>query len=220
MAKAGTGAGGLMQITPEHLLNAYANGIFPMAMSAGDPELHWYDPPRRGVLPVGGVRASRSTLRDLRRGGWEGSLNRDFRAALDACAARDETWINAGLIALYIALHKAGFAHSVEVWHHGQFAGAMFGVTLGGAFFGESMVSTRTNGSKMALLWASWALKAGGFSLFDTQFLTPHLASLGGREIGRTEYHRRLGHALSLPARLPETLPDAYSLVQAITQTS
>lgn len=207
-------------LTPERLLMGYAAGIFPMAESATSPVLHWVDPPRRGVLPVGGVHASRSTRRDLRRGGWAAHLDRDFAAALRACADRDETWINAELFSLYLALHEAGCAHAFEVSREGRFAGAMIGVALGAAFFGETMMSAQRNGSKMALLWASAALKAGGFTLFDTQFLTPHLASLGGREITRTEYRAHLAAALTRRARLPARLPDAAQLLQEITQTS
>lgn len=199
-------------VTRELMLAGYAAGIFPMAESAEAEDLHWVNPLRRGVLPVGGVHASRSTLRDLRRGGWQGHIDRDFEAALRACAARDETWINATLFRVYMALHEAGDAHSFEVTRQGEFAGAMFGVTMNAAFFGESMVSARTNGSKLALLWASWALEAGGFTLFDTQFLTTHLVSLGGVEITRTEYLAHLDRALSRPAALPETLPDAQAL--------
>ena len=199
-------------ISPDLMLAAYGAGIFPMAESADSPELHWIDPHRRGVLPVGGVHASRSTLRDLRRGGWRGYIDRDFEGALRACAGRDETWINADLFATYMALHEAGHAHSFEVTKGGDFAGAMFGITQQAAFFGESMVSACTNGSKLALLWASWALEAGGFTLFDTQFLTTHLVSLGGVEITRTEYRAHLDHALTRHAALPQALPDAQAL--------
>lgn len=198
------------------MLAAYAAGIFPMADSAQGTELHWIDPHRRGVLPVGHVHASRSTLRDLRRGGWQGHLDRDFEGSLRACADRPETWINAELFRVYMALHESGHAHSFEVTSHGAFAGAMFGIALQGAFFGESMVSARKNGSKMALLWADWALDAGGFTLFDTQFLTTHLVSLGGREITRTEYRAHLDFALARPASLPRRLPSAEALLRGI----
>lgn len=191
-----------------------------MAESADSPELGWYDPPFRGLLPVGGIHASRSTLRDLRTGNWSAKLNGDFGAAVRACSRRDETWINDELFRLYVQLHKVGHACSFEVYRDGKFAGAMFGLTLRGAFFGESMMSAQVNGSKMALLWASHALKQGGFRLFDTQFMTPHLASLGGEEITREEYHARLAQALTHDAKMPINLPDAQSLLQEITQIS
>lgn len=184
-------------LTPAQLLNGYASGIFPMAASADDPRLSWYDPPRRGILPVGGVRASRSMRRSLRRGDWTADAPPDFDAIIGQCAARDETWINAPLRALYNALHAAGHAEALAVYHDGQLAGGLFGVTLGAAFFGESMFSTRTDGSKMALLWLSDHLQRCGFTLIDTQFLTPHLARMGGVEIPRSAYRTRLAAALT-----------------------
>lgn len=208
-------------LTPAQLLQGYARGVFPMADSADDPRLFWYDPPRRGILPVGGVHASRSLLRDLRRGGWTAHLDGDFDAVVAACGQRDTTWINEPLASLYHHLHQAGHAHAVTVRHGGQFAGGIFGVTLGAAFFGESMVSARTNGSKMALLWISSHLARCGFTLFDTQFLTPHLARMGGREIPRDDYRLHLAHALRRPADLlSQSLPDADQLWQEMTQTS
>ncbi|MCZ0961673.1 leucyl/phenylalanyl-tRNA--protein transferase [Paracoccus benzoatiresistens] len=208
-------------LTPAQLLKGYARGVFPMAESAYDPRLYWYDPPLRGILPVGRVHASRSLLRDLRRGGWSAHLDCDFGHVLDACADREATWINAPLMRLYHQLHRAGHAHALEVRHDGAFAGGIFGVTLGAAFFGESMVSARTNGSKMALLWMSSHLKRCGFTLFDTQFLTPHLARMGGQEIPRDQYHRLLARALARHASLSaHPLPSADQLWQEITQTS
>ncbi|MFV0300559.1 MAG: leucyl/phenylalanyl-tRNA--protein transferase [Paracoccus sp. (in: a-proteobacteria)] len=208
-------------LTPRQLLAGYAQGIFPMAASAEDPTLHWFDPLRRGVLPVGGVHASRSLLRDLRGGGWSAHLDGDFDAVVAACAARDETWINAPLADLYHQLHRAGHASALEVRQDGAFAGGIFGVTLGAAFFGESMVSARTNGSKMALIWISSQLARSGFTLFDTQFLTPHLARMGGVEIPRASYRRQLGQALRRSADLTALpLPSADQLWQEITQTS
>lgn len=208
-------------LTPAQLLSGYARGVFPMAESADDPRLYWFDPPLRGIIPVGGVHASRSLLRDLRGGGWTAHLDGDFNRAVAACAARDETWINAELARLYDRLHDSGHAHAIEVRRDGRFAGAIFGVTLGGAFFGESMVSTIRNGSKMALLWTSSHLARCGFTLFDTQFLTPHLQRMGGIEITREEYHDRLAQALTRSADFRSAdLPDANQLWQDSTQTS
>lgn len=208
-------------LTAAQLLKGYARGVFPMADSAYDPRLYWYDPPMRGVLPVGGVHASRSLLRDLRRGGWSAHLDGSFDAVVAACADRETTWINAPLADLYRRLHHAGHAHAMEIRQHGAFAGGIFGVTLGGAFFGESMVSARTNGSKMALLWLSRHLARCGFSLFDTQFLTPHLARMGGYEIPRDRYQIMLTEALGQRASLlSHSLPTADQLWQEMTQTS
>ncbi|MCQ0970751.1 leucyl/phenylalanyl-tRNA--protein transferase [Paracoccus sp. TK19116] len=203
------------------MLAGYARGIFPMAESAVDPRLYWFDPPRRGVLPVGGIHASRSLRRDLRRGGWSAHLDGNFEQVVDACAARPETWINAPLRALYSDLHRQGHAAAIEIRHDGQFAGGLFGVTAGAAFFGESMVSARTNGSKMALIWLSSHLRRCGFTLFDAQFITPHLARMGGREISRLDYRRRLTQALALKADIHAQRPlSADQLWQEITQTS
>lgn len=208
-------------LTAAQLLSGYARGVFPMAESAEDPQLYWFNPPFRGVLPVGGVHASRSLLRDLRRGDWSARLDDDFDAVVAACGARDITWINAPLARLYRQLHQLGHAHAIVTLHEGRFAGGLFGVTLKGAFFGESMVSTRTNGSKMALLWISSHLRRCGFSLFDTQFLTPHLASMGGIEITRAAYLSQLEAALRRDADFgAAALPSADQLWQEMTQTS
>lgn len=208
-------------LTARQLLSGYAHGVFPMAESALDPRLYWFDPPLRGILPIGGVHASRSLIRDLKRGGWSAHLDGDFDALVAACADRDVTWINEPLSKLYQQLHATGHAHGLEIRHNGSFAGGIFGVTLGGAFFGESMVSARRNGSKMALLWASSHLARCGFRLFDTQFLTPHLARMGGVEIERDDYQARLQIALRSPADFhAAALPSADQLLQEITQTS
>ena len=200
-------------LTPAQLLTGYARGVFPMAESADDDRLYWFDPPMRGILPVGGVHVARSLRRDLRRGGWSAHLDGDFATVVAACADRETTWINAPLADLYQALHGAGHAHAIEIRHDGQFAGGLFGVTLGGAFFGESMVSARENGSRMALWWLSAHLKRCGFTLFDTQFLTPHLARMGGIEIPRKTYHTRLTAALRRKADIRDKpLPSAEAL--------
>jgi len=183
-------------ITPEILLRAYAAGIFPMAEGRDDPAIHWVDPRRRGIIPLDGFHISRSLRRTILRSGWRVTADTAFAATVEGCAEREETWINDTIFALYVALHRAGHAHSVEVWEGDLLVGGVYGVTLGTAFFGESMFSRRTDASKVALAWAVHRLRAGGFTLFDTQFLTPHLRSLGGVEIARHEYHRRLAAAL------------------------
>ena len=184
------------EITPELLLRAYSMGLFPMAESASDPEIHWIDPRRRGVFPLDQFHISRSLRRALMRDDYQVTVNTSFSTVLAACADRNETWINDVIFALYETLHQQGHAHSLEVWNGPELIGGVYGVALGSAFFGESMFSRRTDASKIALAWLVHRLRAGGFTLFDTQFLTPHLASLGAREIPRAEYHRRLGLAL------------------------
>lgn len=185
---------------PMQLLAGYAQGIFPMARAADDQRLYWFNPPFRGVLPVGGVHMSRSLRRSLSRGGWTADPRPDFLHIVRHCANRPETWINGPLLQLYQQLHDCNHAEALAVYENGALAGGIFGVTLGGAFFGESMFSTRTNGSKMALLWLSDHLARCGFTLFDTQYLTPHLASMGGVEITRDDYRARLARALRQPA--------------------
>jgi leucyl/phenylalanyl-tRNA--protein transferase len=210
-------------ITAQTLLRAYAMGIFPMAEGRGSDEIHWLDPHKRGVFPLDGFVMSRSLARAIGRGDYGVTVDTDFAGVLDGCADRTETWINAEIRTLYLALHRARFAHSLEVRDSdGGLVGGVYGVTLGAAFFGESMFSRRRDASKVALAWLVHRLRAGGFTLFDTQFLTPHLASLGAVEIPRAEYHRRLDAALGVPASFspPGYAPDAYSVRQRSTQTS
>ena len=184
------------ELTPDILLRAYGMGIFPMSDGREDPEIHWIDPRKRGVLPLDGFRISRSLARRIRSGQFRVTYDKAFDAVVEACADREETWISHRIQRLYGQLHQLGFAHSIEVWEGEDLVGGVYGVTLAAAFFGESMFSRRTDASKVALAYAVHRLRAGGFLLFDTQFLTPHLASLGGKEITRAEYHRQLAAAL------------------------
>jgi len=188
------------QITPDILLRAYAMGIFPMADGRDDPEIHWIDPRLRGIMPLNGFHLSGSLARRIRQGGFQVTADRDFTGVVEACAMREETWISHRIQTLYEALHRLGHAHSLEVWDGDALIGGVYGVTLGAAFFGESMFSRRTDASKIALAYTVHRLNAGGFRLFDTQFLTPHLASLGGQEIPRAGYHRMLAAALATQA--------------------
>ncbi len=211
----------MSELTPEILLHGYAMGIFPMAEHRDDPEIFWVDPRRRGVMPLDGFHLSRSLARAMRRTHFTNSINRDFDAVVAACADRAETWINGEIAALYGALHRAGHAHSFEVWDGEELAGGVYGVTLGRAFFGESMFSRRTNGSKMALAALVDRLNRAGFTLFDTQFLTDHLASLGAVEISRAAYHAQLEDAKSGYADFTApALASLQDVVQRMTQTS
>lgn len=188
------------RLTPDILLRAYAIGIFPMAESREDPTIHWVDPRWRGVFPLDGFHVSRSLAKAIRRADYRVTVNTAFDDVVAACADREETWINAEIFTLYQQLHRAGFAHSLEVHADTGLIGGVYGVAIGGAFFGESMFSRRRDGSKIALAWLVHRLQAGGFSLLDTQFLTPHLASLGAVQISRRAYHRRLAEAIAQPA--------------------
>ncbi len=209
-------------ITPELLLHAYASGVFPMSESRDDPEVFWVDPDRRGVMPLDGFYASRSLRQTLRKNSFSITYNQAFSQVVDGCAAREDTWINGTIRALYLALHQRGAAHSVDAWYDGDLVGGVYGVALGGAFFGESMFSTRRDASKVALAHLVDRLVCSGFVLFDTQFLTPHLASLGGIEISRKAYHRQLARALRVAADFDASSPAALGqdVVQRITQTS
>jgi len=196
------------EITPDLLLRGYAMGIFPMSDGRDDPEIHWVDPRLRGILPLDGFHLSRSLARTIRSGRFRVTTDIAFDAVVTACADREETWISQRIQQLYVQLHAQGFAHSTEVWEEDKLVGGVYGVSLGAAFFGESMFSRVTDASKLALAYTTHRLRAGGFRLFDTQFLTPHLASLGGKEITRAEYHRMLAAALARSASFD---PPGYS---------
>ena len=209
-------------LTPEILLSAYAAGIFPMAESREDARIHWIDPRRRGVLRLDKFHISRSLTRRILSGTFTINTDRDFAVVLVGCADRPETWINDEIRALYLGLHRIGHAHSLEVWQGADLVGGVYGVTLGAAFFGESMFSRRTDASKVALAYLVCRLRVGGFRLFDTQFLTPHLASLGAVEISRGEYRRQLAAALTGQADFDRqgAIPAPQGIVQCSTQTS
>ena len=210
------------EITPQLMLKAYARGIFPMAESRDDPELFWVDPKLRGILPLDGFHISRSLARRMLAGGFEVTFDRDFSGVVEACADRDETWINDTIFDLYAQLHQMGYAHSIEVWVKGKLIGGVYGITLGAAFFGESMFSRASDGSKIALAYLVDHLRRTGFELFDTQFITPHLQSLGGIEIERADYHERLESALQHNADFTAktAMASAYDVIQRNTQTS
>jgi leucyl/phenylalanyl-tRNA--protein transferase len=206
----------MTSITPELLLRAYAMGVFPMAQTRDATEIHWVDPRRRGVFDLDAFHISRSLARTIRQGRFGITINTAFADVVTGCADRPETWINGEIFALYNDLHATGHAHSLEVWEGDTLVGGVYGVSLGAAFFGESMFSRRTDASKVALAWLIHRLRAGGFTLFDTQFLTPHLASLGAIEISRAAYHKRLTAALAQTARFdPEDYSPASSSVAA-----
>ncbi|HEX3864698.1 MAG TPA: leucyl/phenylalanyl-tRNA--protein transferase [Stellaceae bacterium] len=196
-----------MQLTPDILLQAYASGIFPMSEAADDPELFWVDPRRRGILPLDGLHVPRRLKRVLRQGRFEVRCDTAFDAVIRGCAeasdTRPSTWINEEIVQLYTALFRRGAAHSVECWHQGELVGGLYGVSLGAAFFGESMFSRVTDASKIALVHLVARLRLGGYRLLDMQFLTEHLAQFGGIEISRARYHRLLADALHYRAVFP-----------------
>ncbi len=209
----------LLEITPQVLLRAYACGIFPMAESADDPQLYWIEPQARGVLPLERMTVPRRLSRTIRRSPYEIRIDTDFEGVIEGCAAsrpgRRSTWINAQIRNLYRELFRQGHCHTVEVWHEGRLAGGLYGVALGGAFFGESMFSNVRDASKIALVYLGARLIHGGFLLLDTQFVTDHLRQFGTVEVEKPEFHARLDAAIEAEAdfaRLPQDAAPSYVL--------
>lgn len=210
-----------MSLSPELMLHGYSIGIFPMAEHRDDPELFWVDPKFRGVFPLDGFHVSRSLARRIRNCDFNITIDRDFAGVVDGCADRTDTWINAELRDLYLQLHQTGHAHSLEVRDEDALVGGVFGVVVGAAFFGESMFSRRTDASKVALAYLVDRLRRTGFYLFDTQFLTAHLASLGAIEIPRNQYRKELEQAVNASADFAAPLvQSAAGVIQRITHTS
>ncbi len=216
----------MSKITPEILLEAYATGIFPMANSEDDPELFWVFPDHRGILPLDQFHVPKRLMRTIKSERFTISIDTSFEKVIRACAAhrtdRPTTWINQPILDLYTQLYKMGHCHSIEAWYDGELAGGLYGISLGSAFFGESMFTDKTDASKIALVYLVARLIHGGFNLLDTQFVTDHLKRFGTIEVAREDYLTRLAQAL-------ETQGDFYSLaldagsnevLQLISQTS
>ncbi len=216
----------MAELTPDILLRTYAAGIFPMAESADDPTLFWVDPEERGILPLEKFRLSRRLQRRLRREEFDVRCDTAFEDVLKNCAketsSRPTTWINAEITQLYISLMQMDHAHSVETWKDGKLVGGLYGVSIGGAFFGESMFSSVTDASKIALAHLVARLRRSGFKLLDTQFVTAHLQQFGAIEISRDEYQQRLTEALEVKTSfyLGPLAPEDLAFRQSLTQTS
>ncbi len=193
-----------VEITPDLVLRAYRAGLFPMAESRAGQRLYWLDPALRGVLPLDGFHLPRRLRRTALSDRFRITADADFAGVIAGCAepapGRDDTWINPEIERLFLALHRQGLAHSVEVWHGSALVGGLYGVALGAAFFGESMFSRVRDASKVALVHLVARLRLGGFRLLDTQFITSHLAQFGAVEIPKDEYKRRLAEALETEA--------------------
>jgi leucyl/phenylalanyl-tRNA--protein transferase len=213
-------------LSPDLLLQAYAVGLFPMGERRDDPELYWIDPEERAILPLDGFHLPRRLARTVRTNRFEIRCDTAFTEVMRACAEpadnRRESWINEPILQLYTALFNRGRAHSVEAWREGKLVGGLYGVSLGGAFFGESMFSRETDASKVALVHLVARLRAGGYVLLDCQFMTNHLRQFGVVEISRDDYRKRLAKALKVDAQFQRDLTgSADSLVlQPTTQTS
>ncbi|MBW9067542.1 leucyl/phenylalanyl-tRNA--protein transferase [Agrobacterium pusense] len=191
-------------ITVDILLRAYSAGLFPMADSADDPELFWVEPEVRGIIPLNSFHISKSLAKAMRKKPFDIRFNTAFEAVMAGCAAeapdRPSTWINATIRRLYSELHQIGHAHSVEAWEGKELVGGLYGVSLGAAFFGESMFSRRTNASKICLVHLVERLKASGFVLLDTQFTTEHLKTFGAIDVPKLEYAKMLDVAVNRPS--------------------
>ena len=216
----------MVEITPELLLQAYRVGVFPMGERRDDPKLYWLDPRLRAVLPLDGFHLSRRLARTVRSGPFEVSADTDFAATVRACAeprpGHPESWINEPIIELYSELHRRGQAHSIECRVDGVLVGGLYGVTVGAAFFGESMFSRMRDASKVALVHLMARLILGRFRLLDCQFMTEHLRSFGAIEIGRDEFRVQLADSVDRPAAFQRELggADPCAIVQASTRTS
>ncbi|MCY4208669.1 MAG: leucyl/phenylalanyl-tRNA--protein transferase [Roseovarius sp.] len=209
-------------ITTDQLLMSYSLGKFPMAKSRNSKKIYWIEPRHRGIIPLKGFHISRSLSRRMRKGGYRIFLNSSFDAVVEGCADRDDTWINDEIKHLYQKLHFEGHAHSFEIWHDGTLSGGVYGVTLGAAFFGESMFSRKTDASKLTLAHLVDHLSRCEFALFDTQFLTDHLASLGAIKISQKTYRKYLERAIFQTADIYSSSveTDPRSVLQRITQMS
>jgi leucyl/phenylalanyl-tRNA---protein transferase len=213
----------LYLLTPNVLLRAYAAGIFPMAESAEATELRWFDPPIRAIIPLDGFHTPAKLKRHIKKKPYTIKLDTAFNKTMMACAepvpGRTTTWINKEIIGLYTTLHWRGHAHSIEAWDGNELVGGLYGVSLGSAFFGESMFSRKTDASKIALVYLVALLKYCGFTLLDTQFQTEHLAQFGTHEITRANYHHLLESAVQKKARLKlPSKPDWDHLVGTFLQ--
>jgi len=212
-----------MEITPDLMLRAYRIGLFPMAESRDARTLYWLDPEQRGVIPLDGFHLPRRLARRLRQAPYRVTANADFAQVITECAApranSNDSWINGEIRALFLALHSMGHAHSVEAWQGEELVGGLYGVALGGAFFGESMFSRADDASKIALVHLVARLRLSGFTLLDAQFQTAHLAQFGTQEVPRALYKQMLAVAVDVPAEFLGN-PDPRKLAEEISALS
>lgn len=199
------------EITPDILLRAYSIGLFPMAEDRDAAHIYWVEPEERGIFPLDELKISHSLAKTIRANAYEIRADTAFESVMRACANRDKTWINDQILRLYCELHVRGRAHSVEAWNEGRLVGGLYGVSIGAAFFGESMFHVAKDASKVALVHLVARLRLGGYRLLDAQFLTPHLESLGAVEISQADYRLRLAAALERDARFSNGPMDGVS---------
>ena len=215
-----------MNINEETILKSYSLGIFPMSESFDDPNIYWINPKKRGVIPINDFKISKNLRKEIKKKKFLITINKDFNGVIKNCAKktknRPSTWINKEIIKLYSNLHKIGHAHSIEAWYKNRLVGGLYGVSLGSAFFGESMFSIMSNSSKICLIYLLANLKIKKFTLLDTQFINPHLKKLGAIEISRKKYLKMLGISLKKNANFNKKIPQSsiYDIIQSMTQTS
>ena len=215
-----------MNINEETILKSYSLGIFPMSESFDDPNIYWINPKKRGVIPINDFKISKNLRKEIKKKKFLITINKDFNGVIKNCAKKTEnrpsTWINKEIIKLYSNLHKIGHAHSIEAWHQDKLVGGLYGVSLGSAFFGESMFSIMSNSSKICLVYLIANLKIKKFTLLDTQFVNPHLKKLGAIEISRKKYLKMLGDSLKKNANFNKKISQSsiYDIIQSMTQTS
>ena len=207
-----------VEVTPELMLRAYRVGLFPMAETRRGQRLYWLDPEQRGILPLDGFHLPRRLMRTVLSGPYRVTANQAFAAVIGGCATaapgREDTWINGDIERLFLDLHRQGHAHSVECWHEGALVGGLYGVSLGGVFFGESMFSNARDASKVALVHLVARMRLGGYVLLDTQFVTSHLAQFGAVEVARDTYKAMLAIAVQSQATWVANPPPADLLVE------
>ena len=215
-----------MNINEETILKSYSLGVFPMSESFDDPNIYWINPKKRGVIPINDFKISKNLKKEIKKKKFLITINKNFNTVIKNCAKktknRPSTWINKEIIKLYSNLHKIGHAHSIEAWQKNRLVGGLYGVSLGSAFFGESMFSIVSNSSKVCLVYLLANLKIKGFRLLDTQFINPHLKKLGAIEISRKKYLKMLGNSLKKNANFNKKVSQSsiYDIIQSMTQTS
>ena len=215
-----------MNLNEETILKGYSLGIFPMSESFDDPKIYWINPKKRGVIPIKDFKISKSLKKEIKKNKFKITINKNFNEVIKNCAKktknRPKTWINKKIIDSYSSLHQLGHAHSIEAWFKNKLVGGLYGVSLGSAFFGESMFSTMSNASKICLVYLIANLRIKGFILLDTQFINPYLKKLGAVEISRKKYLKILGNSLKKNINFNKKISQSsiYDIVQSMTQTS
>tara|TARA_B100001013_G_scaffold130733_1_gene76327 strand:+ start:421 stop:1068 length:648 start_codon:yes stop_codon:yes gene_type:complete len=215
-----------MNLNEQTILKGYSLGVFPMSESFDDPKIYWINPKKRGIIPIKDFKISKSLKKEIKKNKFKITINKNFNKVITNCAKktknRPKTWINKKIIDSYSNLHEIGHAHSIEAWFQNKLVGGLYGVSLGSAFFGESMFSTMSNASKICLVYLIANLNKKGFTLLDTQFVNPYLKKLGAIEISRKKYLKILGNSLKKNIDFNKKIPQSsiYEDIQSMTQTS